>query len=225
MDVLVRKLYAIGDTDAVHVQTLYDLLGGTFTLPIEGANGQNVTVTGVHMVKGNGTAAQLDTRGLDTRAPKYTVSGVECTNPPTNLDRLLTLNQRRFFSGKFCKFLTTATPGTYALVAVKFSNVVCGRGGSFTCQGVWAVSSAIAGQYIGPGIQANCDAYNANLDNECGEKGGTQTVSIDGGSKFLDEAYATSEKGTFCHSDPNPGGQDCGTYTCNGNCNPGGGTP
>ncbi|KXL50443.1 hypothetical protein M433DRAFT_158173 [Acidomyces richmondensis BFW] len=218
-------IHAIGDTDAFHVQMLYDTLGGTFILPIEGANGQNLTITGLHMVKGNGTATQLDQRGLDTRAPAYSISGYTCANPPTDLDRLLTLEQRRFIDGKFCIFLANSQPTVWSLVGLTVSNLLCGINFKYVCQGIWTVSSAIAGQYIGPGIQANCAASLAELDNECGEKGGQQMVSISGGSKFLEEAFATQESGTECKSDPNEGGEHCETYTCNGNCNPNGGTP
>ncbi|KAK5124627.1 hypothetical protein LTR85_001340 [Meristemomyces frigidus] len=211
--------------DDAHVQMLYDMLGGTFILPFEGANGQNLTITGMHMIKGNGTAEQLEDRSLDIRAPTFTVSHHTCANPPNNLDRLLTIDQRKFIDGKFCTFVANAQPVQWSLIGLTVSNLLCGQNFKYVCQGIWTVSSAIAGQYIGPGLQANCDASVAEIESECGERGGSQTVSISGGSSFLEEAFATQETGTACTPESGAGGNDCTTYTCNGNCNPGGGTP
>ena len=217
-----ETIHAIGDADDTHVQMLYDMLGGTFVLPFEGANGQNLTITGLHMIRGKegGTVAEDNPLDLDPRAPQpFTTKNVQCTHPPTYLDQLLTIQQRQFIAGKFCPFVANAQPYVWALIGVSVSNLACGPNFKYLCQGFWALSSTVSGVYLGPSIQGACDSSLAQLNAECGQNGGTQTVAITGGNKFLEEAFATEDTASACRN-----GQDdekCATYSCYGQCNPG----
>jgi hypothetical protein len=46
--------------------------------------------------------------GLESRGPVIKYSDVKCTHPPTYLDKIFTLSQRKFIGGIFCPFVANA---------------------------------------------------------------------------------------------------------------------
>lgn len=82
------------------------------------------------------------------------------------------------------------------------------------------VTHTAAGSYIGLGNQAMCAKSYSILIAACEEKGAVIDVKIDQTDDIF--CYANSEEDNSCSS---PSTSQCTTYTCCGNCNPGGGTP
>lgn len=114
-------------------------------------------------------------------------------------------------------------PYAYGVVAIMITNLMCGSGGTFTCNAFYSVAHTAAGSYIGPGIQTMCAKSYSSLIAACEEKGGVIDVEIDQTEAiFQVEGYANSEEDDSCSSTST---SLCTTYTCHGDCNPGGGTP
>ncbi|KAJ5168093.1 uncharacterized protein N7482_003687 [Penicillium canariense] len=212
-----------------HVQSLYNLMNGTFALP--DYFGSGARIVGVYLTNTTDDLPYAEYReagnssdisGLDKRYTE-TITGHTCTNPPHFANRLVTYEQQKFIAGKLCTWVSKVSPYAYGVVAVKITNLMCGEGGTFTCNAFYSIAHTAAGSYIGPGIQAMCAESYSSLIAACDEKGGVMDVKIDQTDAiFQVEGYANSEEDDSCSSTST---SLCATYTCHGNCNPGGGTP
>lgn len=212
-----------------HVQSLYDLMNGTFALPDH--FGPGARIVGVYLTNSTDDIPDAEYRqaasssgigGLDKRYTE-TIKSYTCTDPPEFANRLVTYQQQKFIAGKLCTWVSQVSPYAYGVVAVKITNLMCGSGGTFTCNAFYSVAHTAAGSYIGPGIQAMCAPSYSRLIAACEEKGGVIDVEIDQTEAvFQVEGYANSEEDDSCSSTST---SLCTTYTCHGNCNPGGGTP
>jgi hypothetical protein len=155
--------------------------------------------------------SSLDERSvrLEARAP-ISYGSRTCAKYAQYGDYGISYDAQRNIDAKFCNFLAGVTPSFWALVGLKVSNLACGN---FVCQGVWTVSSAVAGQYISKAISTYCSDQFAALDKACGTIGGQQTDTVKG-NKVIVEAFATTEKGTECESRNYKGGNRCATFEC-----------
>lgn len=212
-----------------HVQSLYDLMDGTFALPSDHF-GPEARIAGVYLTNTTDDipdakhwqAGYSDTVGLDKRYSE-TITAHTCTNPPEFENRLFTYEQQKFIAGKLCTWVSKVSPYAYGVVSIKITELMCGSGGTFRCSAYFSVMHTAAGSYIGPGIQAMCAPSYSALMRACGEKGGVVDVKVDQtDANFRVEGYANSAEDDHCSSTST---SLCTTYTCHGNCNPGGGVP
>ena len=160
--------------------------------------------------------ASLDQRrvGLEARAP-ISYQSRTCAKYAQFGDYGITYDAQRKIDEKFCDFLATVTPSFWALVGLKITGLACGN---IVCQGVWAVSTTVAGQYISKAISTYCTNQFAELDKACGTIGGQQIDTVKG-NQVLVEAFATTEKGAVCEPKNYKGGNRCATFECkNRNC-------
>lgn len=220
-------LQVYGNHTSAHIDALLEAFDGNLTLPHDLGFGGAFISGLVFNHPGNvsslfGSSSSTHGGHVVARA-LYTTSDVVCTDPPTYGDRLLTVQQQAFINGKFCTFLGTVEPNTSFFVGLTIGNLKCGVNFKFVCQGVVGVSTLVNGKYIGPGIQTNCQAALADLVTACGEDGGSEQVTITStGSEFLVESFASTDIANVCTSSST---EQCSTYTCDGDCNPGGSVP
>ncbi|KAJ5898158.1 hypothetical protein N7504_008446 [Penicillium tannophilum] len=151
------------------------------------------------------------------------IRSTTCTNPPDFGNRLITYEQQVFIAGEMCNFAASLTPYVYSLAAIKVVNLACGENFDYVCTGFWALVNTAAGAYLGDGIIAMCEPSYDSLIAACGEKGGSEEVKIkQTGKSFHVRGYANSEMSLSCTS---TGRDTCETLTCDGQCDPNGGTP
>ncbi|SMQ49475.1 unnamed protein product [Zymoseptoria tritici ST99CH_3D7] len=136
--------YADMDVHALHVQTLFETLGGTFRFQTE--DGRYTSISAIHLYKdaskysgggGNETnrfmqdvndAFSLDDRSvgqIEARAP-IQVNSRTCAKEGQHGDYAIAAAAQRNANAKFCHFLDTVTPSFWAVVGLTFSNVACG---------------------------------------------------------------------------------------------------
>lgn len=91
-----------------HVQSLYDLMNGTFALPEH--FGPRARIVGVYLTNSTDdipyaeyrqVADSSDISGLDRRYTE-TITSHTCTDPPQFQNRLVTYQQQKFIAGKLC---------------------------------------------------------------------------------------------------------------------------
>lgn len=218
--------HVVGD-----VQAWYDIRNKTFALPAHFGPGAHISqlymsnstddIPSEFQVSGNSSSTGS---GLISRS-RYSekIRSTTCTNPPDFGNRLITYEQQVFIAGEMCNFLATISPYIYTFVGMKVQNLACGTDFSYTCTGFWGITNTAAGAYIGDGIIAMCEDSYDSLIAACGEKGGAEEVKIkQTGKSFWVKGYANSDLTTTCTS---VGRTTCETLTCDGQCDPNGGTP
>lgn len=103
------------------------------------------------------------------------------------------------------------------------SDVACGENFAYLCSGVITVGSTAAGVYIGPLWQAACTASYDAITAECGDDGGAVDVTTTAPATFAVDMYVTTDSvAGLCTDDSDI---TCYSYTCDGQCNPGGAVP
>ncbi|KAJ5762015.1 uncharacterized protein N7511_005397 [Penicillium nucicola] len=211
------------------VQALYDLRNHTFDLPEH--FGPNARISHIYLTNTTDDFPLADffdtgsSTSLTTIKKRYseTVTTRTCLSPPQYDNRLITYQQQVFIAGELCDFVANVSPYFYTFVGMKIQNLACGEDFGYTCTGFWGIANTAAGAYIGPGIKAMCKKSYDSLIAACDEKGGYETVKIkQTGKSFEVFGYANSEESESCTS---VGRTTCEVYRCDGDCNPGGGTP
>lgn len=145
--------------------------------------------------------------GLEPRAPiKY--NSRACAKYSEHGDYSITYEAQRNLDAKFYGFLAGVTPSFWGLVGLKVGSLVCG---SFTCNGVWTILSAVAGQNISRAVSDYCANPFAELNKVCGRIGGQQTDTVKG-NKVVVEAFATTEDGAVCEPKNYKSGNRCATF-------------
>lgn len=210
---------------------IYNALGGTFNLSGTGIPGfEEAYVSHVGFgddfsdylkaLKLNSTWQTVSTNSTATYSgltKRYaiTVDSTTCAGSASG-DQLLSTQIQTFIAGPACTFIVQAQPYVYAVLGALISGVACGPNGAYTCTVPIAVIAAAPGVYIGPGIQANCQATLAAITAQCGTSGGSNEVTVTPtGSQFDATFYATTETATGPCGGTN---SKCGTYACQNGC-------
>ncbi|KAJ5559555.1 hypothetical protein N7513_001954 [Penicillium frequentans] len=199
--------HVVGD-----VQAWYDIRNKTFALPAHFGPGAHIS----QLYMSNSTDDIPSEFQRENQVDHLHKS-------PDFGNRLITYEQQVFIAGEMCNFLATISPYIYTFVGMKVQNLACGTDFSYTCTGFWGITNTAAGAYIGDGIIAMCEDSYDSLIAACGEKGGAEEVKIkQTGKSFWVKGYANSDLTTTCTS---VGRTTCETLTCDGQCDPNGGTP
>lgn len=114
---------------------------------------------------------------------------------------------------KFCKALNSVNDEAFFFIGLIIGASACD--GNLICNAVIGVGALEAGKYIGPKFGKFCDSIVGDIPKECGMKGGTTHVELNG-ENYNVEAFETQENGNLCgsSSDDKCFHQTCGSNHC-----------
>ena len=95
----------------------------------------------------------------------------------------------------FCKALNSLNAESFFFIGLLLGGAVCD--GNLICNAVIGIGSLEAGKYIGPKVGMFCDSIVGDIPKECGNKGGTTHVEVNG-ENYNVEAFETQESGNLC---------------------------
>lgn len=169
------------------------------------------------------------TEFAERASPPHEDYPFSCTEPecfPANSygrRGLFSLSEEKFLYGRGCSFIAGAQPYVWATVAYLVTGAVCG-GSKYvkgTCGITFAVGGAAAGNYVGPGIQQNCEIAFAALTSHCGDmSAGAVCTSQRSFDVYVDANTYVDPPKCPKNTQDTSGNTDCTTYVCNGQCNP-----
>lgn len=211
------------------IQSMYDILGGTFNLSrhnIEGFEG--AIMSGLlfdyepnYSLFYNGTM-RSSSSGLSERAP-ITYSIPSCLDaddgPSDDGSWLLSNAQQSFILNIFCKHVAAVQGGVWGSIGAVIGNVACGPGWKRTCNVVIAFTTGVAGAKIGPLMQKNCKLTYEMIEFGCMEKGGSVQGASSDGQTFQGEIYAIeAAPPTTDPCEHNTAWGDCMAFGCTSGC-------
>ena len=109
---------------------------------------------------------------------------------------------------KFCKALNSVNDEAFFFIGLIIGASACD--GNLICNAVIGVGALEAGKYIGPQFGKFCDKIVGDVPSECGIKGGTTHVELNG-VNYNVEAFETQEDGALCGTS---GRDKCFHQTC-----------
>lgn len=112
---------------------------------------------------------------------------------------------------EFCKALNSVNDEAFFFIGLIIGASACNA--SLICNAVIGVGALEAGKYIGPKFGKFCDSIVGDVPKECGVKGGTTHVELNG-ENYNVEAFETQENGNLCGSDSK---DKCFHQTCGSN--------
>lgn len=114
---------------------------------------------------------------------------------------------------KFCKALNSVNDEAFLFIGLIIGASACDA--NLICNAVVSVTALEAGKYIGPKFGKFCDSIVGDVPKECGIKGGTTQVELNG-ENYNVEAFETQENAELCgsSSDEKCFHQTCGSNNC-----------
>jgi hypothetical protein len=108
----------------------------------------------------------------------------------------------------FCKALNSVNDEAFFFIGLIIGAAACDA--SLVCNAVIGIGTLEAGKYIGPKVGKFCNSIVGDVPKECGTKGGTSHVEVNG-ENYNVEAFETQESGNLCGSDSK---EKCFHQTC-----------
>ena len=224
----MEPITVFGKNDPDLINSIYQSFGGTFKLSGSGVKGfENASISALLFDADMASifpniSAFNPIRSLDSSSSRRAAVVYQsdyCYTPGQYSYRLFTVAQQEFISGIACNAVAITAPYTASVITLVASNVLCGANFGYVCSVPITLMGTAVGTTIGPLIQSACTETFDAITEKCGEDGGYLAATTTAPATFEAIMYATSAAPPSCT------GYDCYTYTCNGNCDPGGSRP